>query len=194
MLDIPALAKTSMLVMRSRRVMSSSLRRQRKWKAFSRGSILHCRGGECSVHKPGRLSSLCWWRPFCCRTLTLSGGPLLRLPCQSLNLALQQGEAAGDCGTEVSELSTTSRVWSPMDTFGALLISWPISCVFFKLIVGRNSGQAATKQSMSSCNAASEWTTIPASSAEGRSLMSTRFTIVFAQMHARLRRPSSFLV
>lgn len=53
-------------------------------------------------------------------------------------------------------LSTTSRVWSPMDTFGALLMCWPITLEFFKLTARPNSAKTAAKQSMSHRSAASE--------------------------------------
>ncbi|XP_060760936.1 uncharacterized protein LOC132870934 [Neoarius graeffei] len=83
-------------------------------------------------------------------------------------------------------LSTTLRVWLLTVIWGALLTSWPMMLVVFRLIVSPNLLQASAKQVMSRCSASS---VRAASSAKSISLMRTFLTFVFARRRARLKRP-----
>ncbi len=89
--------------------------------------------------------------------------------------------------------STTSRVWSPMEMQGVLLTSWPMTFVFFRLMVSPNS-EARAKLLMRRCSASSVWAVRAASSANSISLIRTLCTLVFARRRARLKRLPSLLV
>ena len=119
---------------------------------------------------------------------------LLSLPCRSWCSALHEERGCWRWWTRGTQVCSPPKGVVADATFGTLLMSWPMALVFFKLVMRPKSAQAAVKQLTRHSNAASKWTTLPASSEEGSFLMSTLCTIVFEWRRARLKRPPSLLV
>ena len=93
-----------------------------------------------------------------------------------------------------TNLWTTSNSYVEMLIDGGESTPWPMTCVFFRLIVNPKSWQILLKQFRNCSRSSAKWATTDASSAKRKSCMHFSWTLVFALNLERLKSFPSDLV